>query len=121
MKVFNLCQKVLGRDHRIHLQCFTGSLYESEQWLREFQNDHFGFTNLATNLKLGKSRTIRSMILDCILLESDAPHLLPFGVPGEVNTQGSICYVAESIASVKKITLYELYTVTTKTKVFYNI
>ena len=122
MKLFNVCRKVLGKDHKIHLHCYTGSWLESEEWLREFRNVHFGFTNLVINQKLDMSRTIHSMRLDRIMLESDSPHLPPFGVPGEINTPASIRYVAEFIASAKEITPHEVYTVTAETtKNFYNI
>jgi TatD DNase family protein len=68
-------QKVLAPDHPIHVHCFSGTRSDCDLWLTKFTNCYFGFTSKLQNRSL--QEVARVIEPSRILLESDAPFLLP--------------------------------------------
>lgn len=62
----------------IHVHCFTGSLADYRQWVRQFTNSVFGITNKSVSAP-GFSELARQIDLYRLVLETDAPLLSPRG------------------------------------------
>lgn len=66
--------------HPIHVHCFTGSLAESQAWLKVFPNTKFGTSS--KSLEPGQGLDfVRRTGMDFLILESDAPYLGPRPAP----------------------------------------
>jgi Mg-dependent DNase len=90
----------------IHIHCFTGTHSQLHRFVNEFPNIYFGFTNLVSYPSAMSTHEVaRSVPLDRILLETDAPYFVPessrkherFSHPGNVLS------VAKEIARLKGI------------------
>lgn len=77
----------LPRDHSIHRHCFTGNIQQMNEWMEQFPNSVMGFTNLVTFPSATDVHdVVRTLSMDKIVLETDAPYFLPKGgkgIPGD--------------------------------------
>jgi TatD DNase family protein len=74
-KLMTEMKKVLALEHPIHVHCFTGTRSDCDLWLSKFPNCYFGFTSKLQNHSL--QEVARVIDPSRLLLESDAPFLLP--------------------------------------------
>ena len=74
-KAMGVMREMLDRTHRVHVHCFTGTIATYHEWQRTFPRAMFGFTSKIEELEVRK--VARMMRLQQILLESDAPYLVP--------------------------------------------
>ena len=115
LETFNLANRILPHDHKIHLHCFTGTLEDASMWARYFTNLKFGFTNKITHpdhyLQGKFTRTqhhnvIKGLDISQMLLETDSPYFSlddkKYSLPGETLT------VAKRIADLKSISIYDV-------------
>jgi TatD DNase family protein len=112
------------------VHCFTGTLAEAKIYL-----DHgfyLGFTGAIsdTNRFSHLKEVLQYVPLDRIMIETDAPFMLPKNVPKSAlakyherrNEPAFLTYVAQSIASFRGISLHEVALATTEnTKDFFKI
>ncbi len=98
----------------IVMHCFTGNTDEARQCLDA--GCYLGIGGVAT---FKKSDSVREAIayapLERLLLETDCPYLAPQGRRGRRNEPSYLPAVAETVASVKGISVEEVAAVTTKT------
>jgi len=93
------------------LHCFTGSLPEAERaiergWL-------ISFSGIITFKKSDKLRqVVKTIPLEHILIETDTPYLAPQSKRGQVNEPSFIQETAQTIATIKGISLEEVATAT---------
>lgn len=73
---------------------------------------HIGFDGPVTYPKSDRTDVARSVPLDRMLLETDAPFLTPQPKRGTRNEPAYVRYVAETIAEVKGVTVEEVVAVT---------
>ena len=99
-EVLQMAQEELSPRHTIHVHCFTGSYSDVEAWVHAFEETSFGFTSLILDGRCDS--TIRSLSLDRILLESDAPYLPPSGT-NYPNHPWNVERVARYIGRIKNI------------------
>ena len=77
---FEQLSTYLPRNHFIHHHCFMGSPAEVWKWIEAFSNVMFGFTGAICRDKGVKSEWYDAVVqlpLNKILLETDAPFLIP--------------------------------------------
>ena len=83
-RMFTLLQEAgLGKQHRVYVHCFTGSLGDALSWRSAFPRVFFGISWASTRTTDFES-VGRLIPLDHLALESDAPHLSP----GRVKSTG---------------------------------
>lgn len=106
----------LPRNHVVHLHCFCGTPEEVQQWLRLFPNCYFGLSCLLLRTRSneereGWQRTVASILLDRVLIETDAPYLPPPEVEaeGRSNHPWTLSSVVEVAASWKKVSCGMMY------------
>jgi len=108
---FELMQKNLPQDHKIHVHCFTSSSGFAVKLLEQFSNLYIGFTGIIT---FKNSHELRKIVvntpLERILLETDSPYLAPEPHRGKPCHSGYIPLIAEEIGRTKNIPLQEVYT-----------
>lgn len=93
------------------LHCFTGSISEAEQVLK--RDWYISLSGIITFKKSTELREIARMVpLDRLLIETDAPYLAPQSKRGHPNEPSYLPETAQTIASVKGISLAELAQVT---------
>lgn len=93
----------LPRDHPIHLHCFSDGLREMELWQNCFPNLFWGVYRHPpkANRNCGLNEVVRQLAFSKILLETDAPYLLPPGlVHREANTPWFLGSVASQVAEL---------------------
>ena len=91
--------------------CFSGSI---EQALKITDlNFYLGIGGVLTFKKSGLETVLEQMVLDHIVLETDAPYLAPVPFRGKRNECSYLKYVAEKLAEVKNVTAEEIAEITT--------
>ncbi|NHN24545.1 TatD family hydrolase [Flavobacterium jejuense] len=112
------------------VHCFTGTLAEAKTYLNN--GFYLGFTGAISDTKrfAHLEEVVKYVPLDKIMIETDAPFMLPKNVPKanlvkyheRRNEPAFLPYVAQSIASFKGITVETVALETTKnTKDFFGI
>lgn len=100
-------------DWKIHLHCFTGKPNTAFRFLRQFPNLHIGITGSVTYDNSYNVRNIaRSVPLERLLVETDAPYNTPRNLPRAGRCRFShpahAYYVAKEIANLKGVELREV-------------
>ena len=103
----------LSRDQRIHLHCFTGNITQARQWTDTFPNLKIGLTNLVSAKNAKEIREVaQELPLDKLILETDAPYMVPRNVGKSYRLQfshpGLSLNVASVIAGLKNIPIVEV-------------
>lgn len=94
------------KDWPIHIHCFTGNHSQLHRFVNEFPNAYFGFTNLvAYSTAKNTHEVVKSVPLDRVLLETDAPYFVPESLRKDerFSHPGNVLFVAEEIARIKEI------------------
>ncbi len=100
------------------LHCFTASPETAKKFVD--LGFYIGFTGVVTYYKPGSKDesffldTVKSMPLDRILVETDAPYLTPIPHRGEINEPLFVRYVIEKIAEIRKMDARELERITSE-------
>ena len=95
---------------RAVVHSFEGSLEQGE-WFLE-RGFYLGVNGLLTRSKK-VAKVVKKIPLERIILETDAPYLLPSGAEGKVNTPCNVLLVAEKLARLKKIGFDKISRITT--------
>ncbi|CAM2941243.1 hydrolase TatD [Chryseobacterium flavum] len=100
------------------VHCFTGTLEEAKIYLDK--GFYLGFTGAISDERRFRhlEEVIRYVPLDRIMIETDAPFMLPKNIPGVRNRRNEpafLPYVAQTIACLKRLSLSEVADETTET------
>ena len=123
--LFEILSTALPRDWFIHLHCYTGTLEMANRFLSTFPNLYLGFTGHLTYFKFKEShRLAQTVSLNRLLLETDAPYMLPAAFKSTMRCSHppmAVC-VAEEIAKIRHCSVNEVITITRENaRVFYGI
>jgi TatD DNase family protein len=108
-----MCIKILQEElpssfketGKIYRHCFTGGWVEMNNWVKDFPQCLFGFTALLLSGDKQLEEAVRSIPLDKIMIESDAPLLRTHQEKYIINTPNTCVLVAKKIAELKRVTL----------------
>ena len=92
--------------------CFTGNEKEAEELL-SFDNFVLGIGGVLTFKKSNLPETLKSVTLNRIVLETDAPYMAPVPMRGQRNESAFLVYIMAKIAETKCVSEDEVATVTT--------
>lgn len=100
------------------VHCFTGTLEEAKTYLDK--GFYLGFTGAISDDRRFKhlEEVIRYVPLDRMMIETDAPFMLPKNMPRMQNRRNEpsfLPYIAQTIAHLKKISIAEVADETTET------
>jgi TatD DNase family protein len=106
-----LCAEDAGKLNGV-IHCFTGNYEAACSYLD--LGFYLSFTGIITFKNAGALRdVVRKVPLERMLVETDSPYLTPVPHRGKRNEPAYVRFVAETIASVKGISLEEVARVTT--------
>ncbi|MBV8326365.1 TatD family hydrolase [Chryseobacterium sp.] len=118
-KRFNvITDDYLSRLPEAVIHCFTGTLEEAKSYLDK--GFYLGFTGAVSDDKRFKQLedVIRYVPLDRMMIETDAPFMLPKNMPRMQNRRNEpsfLPYIGQTIARLKKVTSSEVADETTET------
>jgi TatD DNase family protein len=87
------------------------------------ESNYVSFTGIITYSKKGKVvRACRDIPLEKMMIETDAPYILPKGVDSDQNRPEFVVEVAKAMAEIKQVSLEEVIASTTRTaEAFFNL
>jgi TatD DNase family protein len=91
--------------------CFGGSLEQAQRIID--LGFYLGIGGVVTFKKAGLDKTLASIDLEHLVLETDAPYLAPVPYRGKRNESAYIYKVAEKIAAIKAVSIEKVAQVTT--------
>lgn len=111
------CMQILNRnldkDVNVVMHCFSGSVEEARQCLDRGYYLGFGGALTFKNSKKAKE-IVKSMPLEKLLLETDAPYMTPVPHRGERNEPMYVRDIAKFVAELRGISLDEVAEITRK-------
>ena len=110
-EVFGLLRDLNRATYRGVMHCFGGSLQEAQRAVE--MGFMLGIGGVVTFKNATMAEVARTMPLDCLLLETDAPYLSPVPHRGQRNESGYIPLIAQKIADLRGISLAEVADQTT--------
>ena len=92
-------QTEIEEDLRGVFHCFTGELEDAEK-IKSI-GFHIGIGGVLTFKNSGLDKTLKSLDLDNIILETDSPYLTPAPYRGKRNEPAYIAHIAEKLATTQ--------------------
>lgn len=92
--------------------CFTGSVEEGKRALD--MGLYLGVGGVSTFKNAGVDVVLKEMPIERLLLETDAPYLTPSPHRGKRNEPSYIAIIAKKLASIKRISVDEVASITTQ-------
>lgn len=86
---------------------FSGSA-ESYRRLKKYGDIKFGIGGVVTYKNAGVAVSLKSMLLEDLLLETDAPWLSPVPFRGKRNESSHLVEIAAKIAQIKEVAIEEV-------------
>ena len=109
------CIELVNKNQKGNLKgvfhCFTGTVAQARKIID--LNFYLGIGGVLTFKKSGLDAVMEELDLRQIVLETDAPYLAPVPFRGKRNECSYIKYVAEKLATIKKISVEEIAEITT--------
>ena len=112
-----ITDEYLSKLPKAVVHCFTGTLQEAKIYLDK--GFYLGFTGAISDQNRFKhlEEVIKYVPLDRMMIETDAPFMLPKNMPRMQNRRNEpsfLSYVAQTIAHLKKISIAEVADETTE-------
>ncbi len=105
--------KEYNTNSKIIMHCFSGSVEFAKECIN--QGWFIALGGVVTFKNAQKMKDVaKSIPLEYLLLETDAPYLTPTPFRGEENQPAYIKYIAEEIASLRGISVEEIANITTQ-------
>jgi hydrolase, TatD family len=120
-EVFEVLDSLKGNVPKGIFHAFSGSY---QMYERICNNGDFliGIGGVVTYKNAGVAKSLESIPLSKIVLETDSPYLTPVPFRGKRNDSSNIKYIAEKIAQIKNVDIEEVAKVTTlNAKEIFNI
>ncbi len=113
-EMVSLLRRYEGRLHGGVFHCFTGNAHEAEELLR-FDGFALGIGGVVTFKKSNLPETLKSVPLDRIVLETDAPYMAPVPHRGKRNESAFVTNIIGKLAETYGVSPDEVAERTTKT------
>lgn len=111
-EIFEVMDRLADEKLRGVFHCFTGNRAQAEKALS--YGFYLGIGGVATYKNGGLDKTLPSVGLDKLILETDAPYLTPVPHRGKRNESSYIPLIANRVAEILNIEVAEVADVTTK-------
>jgi len=111
-EIFRLMDEIWQPGLKGVFHCFTGNLEQAEHILS--LGFKLGIGGVLTYKNSGLDKVIENVSLEHLLLETDAPFLAPVPYRGKRNESAFIPHIANKIAVIKKVSIEEIASITTK-------
>jgi TatD DNase family protein len=111
-EIFEVLEGVNNSDLKGVFHCFTGNEEQAKRIIG-FEGFMFGIGGVITYPKSDLSSVLKSIPLEMLVLETDAPFLSPQPFRSKRNESSYLPFVAEKLASVYHLTIEEIGEATT--------
>ncbi len=111
-EVFSVLDDYKGESLKGIFHAFSGTTDEAERIINEY-GFFLGIGGIITFKNSGLDKTVNSISLDHVVLETDSPFLAPVPHRGKRNESSNIVYIAEKVAQIKNLSVNEVAEVTT--------
>lgn len=111
-EVFEIVERNNNEDLKGIFHCFSGTAAEAERVIA-LGGFKLGIGGVLTFKNSGLDKVVEQIGLKHLVLETDSPYLAPVPHRGQRNESSYLHFIAEKIASLKKITVEEVASVTT--------
>lgn len=115
-EIFEILEEEKSSDLRGVFHCFTGNLEQANKAIE--LGFKLGIGGVVTFKKAGLDKTLASVDLKHIILETDSPYLAPTPHRGKRNESSYVSIVAEKIAEIYNLPLEEVAEITSKTALY---
>lgn len=112
-EIFEIIDELHDESLRGVFHCFTGTT-EQAMKIREYGTFMIGIGGVLTFKKSGLDEVVKTIPMELILLETDAPYLAPDPYRGKRNESAYLTLVAEKLAEIKRIKTEEVAMITSK-------
>lgn len=93
--------------------CYSGEAEMAKQLVK--QGWYIGFTGVLTFKNARKAvETAEAIPIERIVLETDCPYMAPVPYRGKRNDPGYLCYMAQKLAEIKKLSVEKVVEITTQ-------
>lgn len=110
--LFALLTSTIPRDWKLHLHCFTGSAEMARKFLQTFPNLYIGICGNVTYATSPVQAIATSVPIERMLLETDAPYMVPRNLPPELTYKFShpslAYYTAKEIARIRHMNVVDV-------------
>lgn len=114
-EVFEVLEEERDNKLRGIFHCFTGN---EEQAQRAIDlNFYLGMGGVVTYKKAGLDHVLKSVALEHIVLETDAPYLAPVPYRGKKNESSYLIHIADKVAEIYETTIEHIAEVTTSNSI----
>ena len=111
-ETYDILNSYKGKDLKILMHCFTGSLDFSKKLLS--LGAHFSASGIITfKNSLDLQETFKKIPLEKLLIETDSPFLAPIPMRGKKNEPSFIKYTLEKLSYLKDTTVERMSNITT--------
>ena len=111
-ETFEILNSYKGRNLKILMHCFTGSLEFSKKLLK--LNAFFSASGIITfKNSIDLQNTFKTIPLEKLLIETDSPYLAPIPMRGKKNEPSFIKYTLEKLSIIKETTVKKMTKITT--------
>jgi len=110
-EILEILETERSPDLRGIFHCFGGSVAEAQQIID--LGFYLGIGGVLTFKKSGLDKTMESIDLENIVLETDSPYLAPTPFRGKRNESGYVKLVAQRLAEIKGTSIAEIEKITT--------
>lgn len=94
--------------------CFTGTKDQAEYILRTHPSFYFGIGGVLTYKNSGLSEVVKTLPMDRLVLETDAPYLPPTPHRGKRNEPSFLIHIADALSNVLAIPVAEVKKITSE-------
>ena len=115
---FNPLFEVLSTYQNTELRgvfhCFTGNKEQAEYILRTHPSFYFGIGGVLTYKNSGLAEVVKTLPIDRIVLETDAPYLPPTPHRGKRNEPSYLIHIADALSNALAIPVVEVNNITSE-------
>lgn len=110
-EIFEILKEFQGEKLRGIFHCFTGTAEQAAKIIE--MGFYLGIGGVLTYKNSGLDKSIASVSLEHIVLETDSPYLTPVPFRGKPNESSYLIYVAQKLADLKQVSIEEVARITT--------
>ena len=110
-ETISVVKEYVGRGVRGIFHCFSGTYEEAKEIIGA--GFYLGIGGVLTYKNSGLAEVVERIGLESLVLETDAPYLAPVPFRGKRNESSYLKYIAEKLATIKKLPVEEVAAITT--------
>lgn len=112
-EIFEVVDELNDENLNGIFHCFTGNEHQAKK-IMNYGGFLMGIGGVVTFKNSGLDKVLKSVPLESLVLETDAPYLAPVPFRGKRNESAYIPHIAEKVADIYDVSLHEVAEITTQ-------